>query len=236
MIPIRDTIPCHCRPVVTWTLMAMNAFFFLIMLLMTDQQANDYLYRFGLVAARYRHPDWAAWTGYSEDYYFSFITSMFLHGGWLHLIMNLWFMWIFADNIEDCMGRLRFMLFYLTCGLVAALCQFFFSPDSTVPVVGASGAIAGIMGAYFMLYPYARIVIWVPLLFLPLFFEVPAIGFLGVWVIIQLHKATTSLADQSVADVAWWGHLGGFLAGVVLHGFFVRATSLVDNNLDNNPK
>jgi membrane associated rhomboid family serine protease len=162
--------------------------------------------------------------GFPHDAYFSFISSMFLHNGLLHIVMNMWFMWIFADNIEDCMGKVRFIVFYLLCGLVAGIGQVYFNADTAIPAVGASGAIAGVMGAYFMLYPHARIVLWVPLFFLPIFFEMPAIAFLGFWVIMQLQKATAT-AVEGAADVAWWGHLGGFIAGVVLYRFFMPKES-----------
>ena len=113
MIPIRDTIPCVNRPYVTWTLMAINIIIFLLMQLMPEQMTQAFLYFFGMVAARYTYPEWAQQTGFPDDHYFSFISSMFLHGGWLHIIMNMLFMWIFADNIEDRMGKFRFILFYL---------------------------------------------------------------------------------------------------------------------------
>lgn len=219
MIPVRDTIPCYHTPIVTWALMAMNATVFAFVAAMPQQMGETFIYLYGLVAARYTHPDWAMQMGFPHDAYFSFISHMFLHNGWLHIIMNMWFLYIFGDNIEDRMGKTRFIAFYLLCGLVAALGQVYFNPDTTIPVVGASGAIAGIMGAYFMLYPYARIVLWVPLFFLPIFFELPAIAFLGFWVIMQMHKATT--AAEGVADVAWWGHLGGFVAGMLLYRFFL---------------
>jgi len=221
MIPIRDSILCYHRPVVTWTLIAMNVAVFVIMLLMPVGMKQAFVFLYGMVGARYSHPEWAANVGFYDDHYLSFVTSMFLHGGWLHIIMNMLFMWIFADNIEDRMGRLRFITFYLLCGLTAAFLQYTFNADSTVPVVGASGAIAGILGAYFFLYPYARIIIWIPLFFLPIFFEVPAIAFLGFWVIIQLKNATDTIVNQTVADVAWWGHLGGFLMGAVSYRFFL---------------
>ncbi len=229
MIPIRDTIPCYCRPYVTWALMAISIALFLLTRFMPQDIGQLFLYHYGMVAARYTHPGWAFQIGLLPDGYFSFLSSMFLHGGWWHIIMNMWFMWIFADNIEDRMGHGRFLVFYLLCGLIGSFLQFYFNPDSTAPVVGASGAIAGIMGAYFFLYPFARVVIWVPLFFLPLFFEIPAIAFLGFWVIIQLHQATMSVVDaQAVADVAWWGHLGGFICGMLIHPFFITASSEAD--------
>ncbi len=224
MIPIRDTIPCYCRPYVTWTLMAINILMFIWTLLMPEQQKQLFLYQYGFVAARYTFPEWALQMHFPNDHYFSFVSSMFLHGGWMHIIMNMLFLWIFADNIEDRMGPLRFLMFYFICGLIACYLQYFFNAESVLPVVGASGAIAGVMGAYFFIYPYARIIIWVPLLFLPIFFEIPAIAFLGFWVIMQLMQITIANVDtQSIADVAWWGHLGGFVAGLFLHKLFMKS-------------
>ncbi|MDO9140400.1 MAG: rhomboid family intramembrane serine protease, partial [Methylobacter sp.] len=143
---------------------------------------------------------------------------------WPHLIMNMWFLWIFGDNVEDRMGRLPFLIFYLICGLLATFLQWLFDPNLAIPVVGASGAIAGILAAYFFLYPLERVVVWIPILLLPVVIHVPAIAFLGLWVLVQLHSATTSVLFDNVAaaDVAWWAHLGGFIAGSILYRLFLR--------------
>jgi len=176
-----------------------------------------------MVPNRYTDPEWALAMGYPVDYYLSFVSNLFLHGGWWHLIMNMWFLWIFADNIEDRMGHGRFIVFYLLCGFIATAVQWFYTPQLVVPVVGASGAIAGVLGAYFFLYPYAKIVLWIPILFLPIFVEVPAIAFIGVWVIFQMSKATTAiLFYEGASDVALWAHLGGFVAGFLLFRYFLR--------------
>jgi membrane associated rhomboid family serine protease len=137
--------------------------------------------------------------------------------------MNMLFLWIFGDNVEDRMGRLPFLIFYLVCGLMATFLQWFFDPNLAIPVVGASGAIAGILAAYFFLYPLERVVVWIPILFLPIVVHVPAVAFLGLWVLIQLHSATTAMLFGDVAvDVAWWAHLGGFIAGSALYRLFLR--------------
>jgi membrane associated rhomboid family serine protease len=204
----------------TWALIGINSLMFLYSSFLSEQSLYRLFNLFGLVPARYTSSEWAQWAGLAPTDYTPFVTSMFLHGSGMHLIMNMWLLWIFGDNIEDRMGSVRFLSFYLSCGLVAGVLQVYFSRGSIVPTIGASGAIAGIMGAYFFLYPYARIVIWV--LFLPLFVAVPAIGFLGFWVIIQLHKATTGLAiGAAYSDVAWWGHLGGFIAGMLTYRVFL---------------
>jgi membrane associated rhomboid family serine protease len=148
---------------------------------------------------------------------------MFLHGGWMHIIGNMWTLWIFGDNVEDRMGPLRFVLFYLLCGLAAGVTHWLTNPDSTIPTVGASGAIAGVLGAYFFLYPHARIIAMVPIFFWPFFFELPAITYLGFWILSQIFSGTLSLAlPKDVGGVAWWAHVGGFIAGAALHRLFVK--------------
>ncbi len=197
--------------------------FLVVQFMLTLQQQHYILHVYGMVPIRYSNPDWATGFGLAPDRGLSFLTSLFLHGGWLHLIINVWFMWIFAKSIEDRMGHLMFLVFYLSCGVSAMLIQWYFSPELTIPVVGASGAIAGVLGAYFFLFPYARVVIWVPLLFLPIFVEIPAIAFLGVWMILQIQEATSTLMfEEESATVAWWAHIGGFIIGALLHRLFLK--------------
>ena len=215
MIPYRDNIPCRYTPWVTWSLIVLNFGIFLLLWLLPDKTQAHFLYLYGLVPARYTSVEWAAWAGLAQDDYAPFATHIFLHGGWLHVTLNMWMLWIFGDNVEDRMGALRYTAFFLLCGLVAGGLQIIANPESTTPAVGASGALAGVMGAYFFMYPYARIVIWV--FFLPLFFEIPAIAFVGAWVIFQLYKAT----GGGLADVAWWGHLGGFITGMLCYRLFL---------------
>jgi len=223
MFPIRDTIPGRNPPIATWLLILVNGLVFLLELGMPERTLQQFFYLFGIVPARFSHPEWAAAIGLPIDTYWPFLTSMFLHGGWMHIIGNMWTLWIFGDNVEDRMGPMRFTLFYLLCGLAAGLVHWFTSPGSTVPTVGASGAIAGVMGAYFLLFPTSRVVVLVPVLFLPLFFEIPAVTYLGFWALAQIFSGTLSLAGPSeVGGVAWWAHVGGFTAGIVLQAFFVR--------------
>lgn len=222
MIPIRDNILCETKPYVSWLIMAICIGIFLWMKMMPHEVQRQLTYLYGMVPIRYSDPGWAAAFGLPADGYLSFLTSLFLHGGWLHLILNMWFIWIFANKIEDRMGHVKFLIFYLICGLVATFVQWYIDQDLIIPVVGASGAISGVLGAYFVLYPYARVVIWFPLFLLPIFFELPAISFLGFWVIMQIYKATTPLIFENVAtDVAWWAHLGGFIAGAFLYPLFL---------------
>src|SRR5215212_9486988 len=167
MIPLRDVIPSRTSPVLVITIIALNAVAFLFEQTLSDRQLALFVREYGVVPAAF------AWG--------SVFTSMFLHGGWMHFLGNMLFLWIFGDNVEDRMGHGRFVVFYLLCGTAAALAQTIINPNSIVPMVGASGAIAGVMGAYFVLYPRSRIVTLVPIFFFIQIFEVPAIFFLGIW-------------------------------------------------------
>jgi membrane associated rhomboid family serine protease len=149
---------------------------------------------------------------------------MFLHGGWLHVIGNMWMLWIFGDNVEDRMGPLRFIAFYLICGVIAAVVHVATNSGSQFPTVGASGALAGVLGAYFLMFPASRVIVLLPVLFIPLFFELPAVIYLGLWFMIQFLSGTASVAAGSEAaagGIAWWAHIGGFLAGILLYRLFL---------------
>lgn len=210
MIPLRDVIPSRTKPGVTITLIVVNVLVFLLQSSLNDRGQEAFIYAFGLVPA-----------------YFSFVTvftSMFVHGGLAHIAGNLLFLWIFGDNVEDRLGHLRFLFFYLLCGFLAALAQLFLDPDSTIPMVGASGAIAGVMGAYLVLYPHSRVLMLFPF---PVFlFELPAIAFLGMWFFVQFLNGVGQLPvfqqDQISGGVAFWAHVAGFAAGVVLVVFMRR--------------
>ena len=152
------------------------------------------------------------------------LSSMFLHGGWLHLLSNMLALYIFGDNVEDRMGPWRYLVFYLLCGLAAALTHIFTNPASPIPTIGASGALSGVLGAYFVLFPTARVYTLIPIFFLPWFVEIPAVVYLGFWFLSQLLNGTLAIVAgmQGYGGVAWWAHAGGFVAGVVLVRFFVR--------------
>lgn len=220
MIPYRDNIHCRYTPWMTWALISVNTVFFLATQWGLDESQRNILFQlYGLVPGRFTHPDWAALVGYPPDTYSPFLASLFLHSSALHLVLNMWLLWIFGDNVEDRMGPWRFLGFYLACGLLASATHLWFNSYSAVPTIGASGAIAGVMGAFYFLYPQARVTLW---FILPLFTEIPAIAFIGLWVIIQLYKATTfDIGSQAYADVAWWGHIGGFAAGILLYRLFL---------------
>jgi membrane associated rhomboid family serine protease len=193
---------------------------FLVEWSLPERELHRVYYLFGLLPAAFFDPHWRDAVGTSGHDYTTIVTSLFLHGSWLHLITNMWMLWIFGDNVEDRMGPLRYLCFFIFCGTFAGALQIYFNPYATVPIVGASGALAGIMGAYFVMYPYARVIIWV--FMLPLFIQLPAIAFLGAWIIFQLYNATSGLVINNLyADVAWWGHLGGFLTGAAVFRWFV---------------
>ena len=223
MFPIMDSIPSRSVPVVTRALILINVVVFFFELALPQEALEQVFYLFGIVPARFEHPDWAARVGFPVNDYWPLLTHQFLHGGWLHIIGNMWALWIFGDNVEDRMGPLRFAVFYLTCGLAAAVTHLMTQPESTVSTVGASGAIAGVLGAYLLLFPTARLVVLFPVLFLPFFFELPAVLYLGAWFLIQLFSGTMALASPAhVGGIAWWAHVGGFTAGLLLCPLFVR--------------
>lgn len=222
MLPIADNVPSRTPPIATQTIIVINVLVFGLLLGLPQEQLERVFYVFGVVPARYTHPEWAQWFGLPVDNFWPFFTSMFLHAGWFHLISNMWVLWIFGDNVEERMGPVRFTLFYLTCGILAGIAHFLTNPGSTVPTVGASGAIAGVLGAYFVLFPLARIVAMVPIFFWPFFVEVPAFFYLAVWFGSQFLTGTLSLVGpQQGGGIAWWAHIGGFVAGMLLYRLFM---------------
>jgi len=222
MFPIRDTIPRRHFPYSVFALIAVNLFVFIRELSLPADATEQFLYLFGLVPARFTNLDWAASIGFPRTY-LPFLSTMFLHGGWLHIIGNMWVLWIFGDNVEDRMGPIRFLLFYFLCGIAAGVVHVVTNRTSTVPAVGASGAIAGVMAAYFALFPRARIVAMFPILFYPVFFQVPAWVYLGFWFLTQFFSGTLAIAThREVGGIAWWAHIGGFAAGLATFWIFLR--------------
>ena len=183
-------------------------------------------YYIGVVPVNITMPEWNHLLGMSGIGLLPLLTSLFLHGGWFHIFSNVWSLWIFGDNVEDKMGSGRFLMFYLLCGLISSIVHILMNPLSTLPAVGASGAIAGVMGAYLVLFPRARIILLFPVLFLPFFFEVPAFVFLLVWFYSQFFCGTLSLAAGHVGGVAWWTHIGGFIGGAILFPLFLKPRGL----------
>jgi len=218
MIPLKDDIPTRSFPVVTVGLILLNIVVFLYQSSLSPHRELEFALRFGLVPSVVtRLPEHAPRS--VAPPLLSFVTSMFLHGSVIHLGGNMLFLWIFGNNVEDSLGRARFPLFYLLCGLAAAVSQVAALPGSSQPMVGASGAIAGVLGAYFLLFPRARILTLVPFFFVYLV-RLPAFVVLGMWFLFQVLYSAMSSGD-SQGGVAWYAHIGGFLAGMVLLGLFL---------------
>ena len=210
MIPLRDVIPSRSTPFVTIAIIVTNAAVFLYQLSLGDR-GQAFIFDYGLVPAEFS--------------LLTLVTSMFLHGGLLHVGGNMLYLWIFGDNVEDRMGPARFLMFYLLCGTAAALAQTWMVPSSQVPMVGASGAIAGVMGAYFLMYPRSRIVTLIPIFIFIQLVEVPAVVFLGIWFLIQFVSGVgTAMSPEAgiTGGVAFWAHVAGFVAGLVAVPVFRR--------------
>jgi membrane associated rhomboid family serine protease len=202
MIPLRDVIPSRTTPYITVTIIVLNALAWLFELSLPQEVLNNFLTIYGVVPAYFSPP--------------TLITSMFLHGSWSHVIGNMWYLWIFGDNVEDRVGHGRFIVFYLLCGIGAALGQIAVDPNSTLPTIGASGAIAGVMGAYFVLYPRSRVLTLIPWIFLQIV-ELPAITLLGFWFLMQLFSAGTiamTSTSSGSGGVAFAAHVVGFVVGI----------------------
>jgi len=220
MIPLHDDNPTTIRPLVTITIIVLCVLVFLWELSLGPEGLQRAVYAFGAIPAVLfdrveLNPALAVIPAE-----LTLVTSMFMHGGWMHLISNMLYLWIFGNNIEDAMGHGRFILFYLLCGLAAALAHAALDPGSRVPMIGASGAISGVLGAYLLLYPHARVLVGVPLGFFIYTIYLPAMLVLGFWFFLQVINSTAAAAGQQEGGVAWFAHIGGFLAGMVLIPFF----------------
>ena len=210
MITLRDDIPARSFPVVTVGFLVANVVVFLIEFLL-GQSANEMIFIFGITPARLT----TEWT--NPLVILTLGTSMYLHGGWAHLIGNMAYLWIFGDNVEDRMGKLGFFVFYTLCGVISGLLQVIAAPHSAIPIIGASGAIAGVLGAYILLYPRARVRTLVPSFAFYRSVWLPASIVLGGWFVIQLLNGLAALSvDVQTGGVAWWAHIGGFVAGMGL--------------------
>ena len=216
MIPIGDDVPGERFPFVTYLLIGLNLLVFLFQLSLPQEDLRALIFTWGVIPR-----DVAAW-GSDPSVLLTLVSSLFLHGGWFHLIGNMLYLWIFGNNVEDRMGHVGFFLFYLLCGIAASLTEVLLKPGSALPTIGASGAIAGVLGAYFLLYPRARVILLVPV-FLFFFFtvQVPAVVVLGFWFVLQLFSGVAQLGVYTESGgVAYWAHAGGFVAGMVLMPFF----------------
>jgi membrane associated rhomboid family serine protease len=221
MFPIRDTIPAQRFPIMNWLIITANTAVFIYEIRLNDQQLSTFFNTFGLIPAHYNlftHHDLLTSKSLS---FFPFFTNMFLHSGWLHFILNMWVLIIFGDNVENRMGSLKYLLFYIICGLSASIMHFMLNINSTVPALGASGAIAGVMAAYMFLFPFAKVLVMFPIIFIPLFFELPSFIYIGLWFLSQLWSGTLSVGSKS-SGIAFWAHIGGFVAGVFLYKAFLK--------------
>lgn len=218
MIPLRDNIHPNIVPFVTVALIAANIGIFISELMLPPAELLVLVGQWGMVPPKLNQ---ALNSGVLDPAaYFSLISSLFLHGGWLHLIGNVWFLWLFGYSVEYCLGHTRFAIFYFACGIIASLTQFAFDPTSAVPVIGASGAVSGILGAYVICYPQAKIKTLVPIFFIFTIIEIPAMLFLGLWFFYQVQSGASQ--GMAGAGIAWWAHVGGFIAGMLLNFLLKR--------------
>jgi len=211
MIPLRDSTPSNSFPLVTVGLIIINLWLFYYEVSLGPETMNEFIYTFGLVPSHFVHYN-GSWIGY-----FPFLSTTFLHGSWMHVIGNMWILWLFGDNVEDKMGKARFLLFYLLCGLIASISHYAINPLSQVPVVGASGAVAGVMGAYFLMFRQAKVLTYIPPIFL---LNLPAWIYLGFWALSQLYYGLFQSYHQG--QIAFWAHIGGFAAGMILYRLFLK--------------
>ncbi len=215
MFPLIDTAPRAARPLITFGLIAANTLVFLWMLSLPPRALQSVLVHAALIPARYTEPELARAAGLDPSNWWPLLTNTFMHGGWLHLISNMWFLWIFGPAMEARFTRLGFLALYLAGGLAASAVHLFTHPDSTEPVLGASGAIAAVIGAHAVTYPAARVITIILVVFIPLFVPIPAVLFALIWFGLQLLQGTMELMSPQMAGVAWWAHIGGFAFGAL---------------------
>ena len=222
MIPLYDTLHSRRLPIVNWLLIALNGLVFLYEISLSPSALDGLTRSWGLVPSRLMvHP---------ETMWVTILTAMFLHGGWFHILSNMWVLFIFGDNIEDRLGGGRYLIFYLLSGVAAGLMESFVLAGSDVPMIGASGAIAGVLGAYLVLYPRARIASLVPIIFIFTIIEIPAVLFLLFWFISQLFSGWLTLQGSTGSGIAWWAHVGGFVFGMLTVNIFALRSLVPRNN------
>jgi membrane associated rhomboid family serine protease len=217
MIPLRDTIPTRNFPIVNTTIIGINVLMYIVQI----GQGNEFfqfIYSYGLIPLRYSMPQLASELPGGHPL-IAFVAFMFLHSGFWHLLGNMWSLYIFGDNVEDRLGPIRYLLFYLLCGVASGVSHLILNLHSDIPIIGASGAIAGVMGAYFILHPKSKILTLIPIFFIPYFIEIPAYFFLGIWLVMQFISA--ALTQSDIGGIAWWAHIGGFVFGIVFLKLFL---------------
>lgn len=215
MIPLADNIPHRRFPIINWSLIILNIFIFFFTLSL-GKDAQQFVQLFGVVPYRFLNDFDSFELG-------TIFSSMFLHGGWAHIFGNMIALYIFGDNVEDRLGSFRYLIFYLFSGVAASLTHIYLNQNSVIPTIGASGAISGVMGAYLLLYPTAKVITVFPILFFPYIIELPAIVYTGVWFITQFFSGVLSIVSdvQAFGGVAYWAHIGGFVAGIILLPFLI---------------
>jgi len=217
MFPLYDTVRSRRFPFINVMLILINVLAFLYEIQMDPSALKEFIFEWGLIPARLLSDPSTAWK--------TIFTSMFLHGGWFHIISNMWVLFIFGDNVEARMGGIRYLIFYLLSGVAAVFLQTYILPSSNVPMIGASGAVAGVLGAYLILFPHSRIASLVPILFIFTIIEIPAVIFLLFWFASQLYSGLFAIQGSSGSGIAWWAHVGGFLFGIIMVFFFRTRTT-----------
>jgi membrane associated rhomboid family serine protease len=221
MFPLKDSIRIPFTPTATYCLIAINVVVFLYQYSLSSYYSDYFLQHHALVPRRYFDPAWAHAHGLSPRDYLPFIEGTFMHGGWWHLILNMWTLFIFGTSLEGRIGHSGFLIFYVACAFIASFAHAYFNQDSAVPTLGASGAIAGVLGAYSTTFPRAKITILILIVFFPLFFKIPALGYALIWFAFQLLPGFIDLVSPSMGGgIAWWAHIGGFAAGFILIPFW----------------
>ena len=216
MFPLYDTARSRIFPVINLLLIGANILAFLYELQMGPQLLQEFIFKWGLIPAHFLNAPTNLWM--------TLLTSMFLHGGWFHILSNMWVLYIFGDNVEARMGGIRYLIFYILCGTFAALLQSYILPTSQVPMIGASGAVAGVLGAYLILFPQSRVASLVPVLFIFTIIEIPAAIFLLFWFASQLYSGWFAIQGGGASGIAWWAHIGGFTFGLIMVFFFRKRT------------
>jgi len=220
MIPLKNLSPRLTFPAMTLFLIAVNVLVFLYQVSLPDRAAEAFVQLYGMVPARVSLALAGQHHVTFEQAFMPLFTSMFLHGGWLHILGNMWFLWIFGGQVEDRLGHFTYLVFYLICGLGSGVAQMAFSWGSKLPAIGASGAIAGVLGAYIVFFPSSRILTLVPLFIIWFTAQIPALVFIGLWFLVQFLSGISAVGAASMGGVAWWAHVGGFLLGVLIAQFY----------------
>ena len=218
MFPLKDLIRIPIAPLTTYFIIIINIGVFLYQEALAPRAAYEFSRHYALIPRRYFDPVWAHIHGLNPHDYLPFITGTFMHGGWWHIVLNMWTLFIFGASLEGRIGRLGFLSFYLACGFIASFAHAYFNMGSAVPALGASGAIAGVLGAYAATFPKAKVTILILIVIIPFFFKVPALAYALVWFGFQFLAGFVHLASDGMGSgIAWWAHIGGFLAGLHSH-------------------